>query len=234
MLRFVSRHRFAWRGRLAGVGICRGLVAAALLAVVISIVAAPGVQAAVHVRHVWRVNLDGDAHVERVRLVDNGKSIFDQRSWLQVADRVAGSRLIVAVSPRIQFLRRRDVRIGDLNAHPRRPEIFYIGTTGGTAGSPTYAGIRNWDGHTTHRLFTYAPPYRVRRHNGQRYYYDGATIRITDLAAANNPAKELVVRQEQVSRTDPLCCPSYILIRDYRYSSTQRRWLAYHHRWKPT
>ena len=188
-------------------------------------------QAGLVVRHTWRVNLDGDPHIERVQLMlAPGKLIH--RRWLRVVDQRNGSRVVVRVSPRIEWLARSDVKIRDLNAHPRRKEIFYLGYIGGTAGSPTYAGIRGWNGATKHAFWTYAPPYRVRHHNGHRYFYDGASIKLAQLPSTTNPAYEINLHQAELTGNAPLCCPQYEFIRHYQYNPATRSWVVYQRRWR--
>jgi hypothetical protein len=95
--------------------------------------------------HTWHANLDGDAHRELVQLVKNG-SIPNGHRWLRVVDRAGGQLVFARISPRVEFLTASDVKVEDMNARPTRAEVFYVGNIGGTAGSPTYAGIRGWNG----------------------------------------------------------------------------------------
>ncbi len=136
------------------------------------------------------------------------------------------------ISPRLSYLPSRRVKIKDLNAQPRRKEIFYVGTNAGAGGAaPVYAGIRGWSGHQKHIFWTYSSPYPALRHNGRRYTYDGASVKLVQLASADNPAWEINVHQGENNGRAPLCCPQWDFIRHYRYAPATRSWVVYERRW---
>jgi hypothetical protein len=182
------------------------------------------------VKHTWRVNLDGDRHVEKVELIQKRSDGFPKR-WLVIEDRVHGHPISRRITPRLWFLSRSHVRIADLNAHPKRLEIFYVGYIGGTAGSPTYAGIKGWDGHHLHTFFSYAPPYPKRRHGGRSYSYDGASVKLEQIASGNEPAFEISLNEGEINGDAPLCCPQFVMTRLYRYDRGERSWVVYGKKW---
>ena len=112
--------------------------------------------------HVWRANLDGDAHVEHVRLMLQlepnpfGGTLPIRRHWLEVVDRVGGHVVVARISPFVEHLLPRWVQIGDFNASGRA-EVFYHGFDGGAGAVPVFAGIRGWTGTAKQRLWSYAP-----------------------------------------------------------------------------
>ena len=202
-----------------------------LAVLAVALVTAAPAGAAVSVVHTWHANLDGDAHRELVQLVKNGATPNAHR-WLRVVDRAGGNRVFARISPRVEFMTVSEVKVEDMNARPRRDEVFYFGNIGGTAGSPTYAGIRGWNGQRVHRFWTYAPPYPKLRHNGHTYSYDSVTIRLTQLPSANDPALEINLHQGELTGSAPLCCPQFELIRHYRYRPATHTWVLYEHRWQ--
>jgi hypothetical protein len=163
-------------------------------------------------------------------LVKNATPPIGHR-WLRVVDRAGGSRVFARISPRVEFMTVSDVKVEDMNARPSRDEVFYFGNIGGTAGSPTYAGIRGWNGQRVHRFWTYAPPYPKLRHNGHTYSYDSVTIKLAQLASAHDPALEINLHQGELTGSAPLCCPQFELIRHYRYRPATRTWVLYEQRW---
>jgi len=146
--------------------------------------------------HGWRVNLDGDAHMEHVRLMLQlkpnpfGGTVPIRQHWLQVVDRVGGRTVKTRITPILEHMLPRFIRIADLNTDGR-PEIFYRGFNGGAGAVPVFAGIRGWDGTSKHRFWSYAPPYPPLIHGGHHYRYVGASVTLENLAAAATPGLEV-------------------------------------------
>jgi hypothetical protein len=186
--------------------------------------------------HGWRVNLDGDAHLEHVRLMlafkpnPFGGTVPIKQHWLQVVDRVGGQVVKVRVTPIVEHMQPRWIRIQDLNGRGR-PEIFYRGFNGGAGNVPLFACIRGWNGTSKRRFWSYAPPYAVFRHNGRRYYYAGANVSLENLANAATPGLEVHLVTGERLATEPDCCPSQSLTRNYRFSQIQTAWLLYQTVW---
>src|SRR6185312_16258508 len=136
--------------------------------------------------HVWRANLDGDAHIEHVRLMLRlepnplGGTLPIRQHWLEVADRVGGHFVVARISRLVEHLLPRWVQMGDFDAN-RRNQVFYHGFDGGAGAVPLFAGIRGWTGTTKQRLWSYAPPFPVLAHNGHRYRYDVAEAALENL-----------------------------------------------------
>jgi hypothetical protein len=186
---------------------------------------------ALTVEHVWHVNLDGDRHVEQVRIVSHTVSGMPW-FWLQVVDRVHGRRVLARVSPSVENLQPSLVRITDMNGLPTRNEIFYVGFVA-TTGGPVYAGIRNWSGSRKHRLWSYRPPeeYRRRIHRGVRYGTLPNIVRVIRPSPKGDATWEVKVAQGEMHRSGPVCCPQATLTLVYRYAPAARRWVVYAHRW---
>ena len=114
--------------------------------------------------HGWRVNLDGDPHMEHVRLMlllkpnPFGGTVPIREHWLQVVDRVGGRTVKARISPILEHMLPRWITIADLDKDGR-PEIFYRGFNGGAGAVPVFAGIRGWDGTAKHRFWSYGPPF---------------------------------------------------------------------------
>jgi hypothetical protein len=153
--------------------------------------------------------------------------------WLQVVDVVGGRTVKARITPFIEHLHWRWVRIANFNARGR-PEIYYEGFTGGAGAVPTYAGIRGWNGSGKHRFWSYAPPYPVLLHNGHRFYYAGGYSLLENLAAAATSGLEVHLVQGERRATEPERCPSWELIRNYRFNPTKAAWVLYHVAWKRT
>jgi hypothetical protein len=187
--------------------------------------------------HTWRVNLDSDPHIERVRLMlalepnPYGGTVPIQRRWLQVVDRVGGRVVKARITPVVEHMQPRWIHIEDLNARGR-PEIFFRGFIGGAGAVPVYAGIRGWNGTSTHRFWSYGPPFPVMMHNGHRYRYVGANVSLVDLAGAATPGLEVHVVQGEALPADADCCPSQLLIRNYRFDLPLRAWTLYQKIWR--
>jgi hypothetical protein len=201
------------------------------LAVLAAALATAAPAGAATVVHTWHANLDGDAHRELVQLVKNGTTPTGHR-WVRVVDRVGGQTVTARISPRVEFMTASDVKVEDMNARPGRDEVYYFGNIGGTAGSPTYAGIRGWSGTQVHRFWTYAPPYPKLRHDGHTYSYDSVTINLAQIASAHDPGLEINLRQGEITGGAPLCCPQFELIRHYRYQPATSTWVLYEQRWQ--
>src|SRR5690348_13432184 len=98
----------------------------------------------------WPVNLDSDPHIEHVRLMlaykpnPFGGTVPIKQHWLQVVDRVGGRIVKVRITPIVEHMLPRFVKIGDLNGGGGRPQIFYWGNNGNAGAVPVYAGIRGW------------------------------------------------------------------------------------------
>jgi hypothetical protein len=154
----------------------RPAILAPIFAAVLASSAPAAAAQAPTVVHVWRVNLDADAHVEHVRLMRKldpnpyGGTLPIPRHWLQVVDRVNGRLVVTRISPFLEHLMPPWVKIGDFNAQGR-PLVFYHGFEGNAGAVPVFAGSR-WTGAAKQRLWSYAPPYPVLMHNGHRYRYD--------------------------------------------------------------
>jgi hypothetical protein len=189
--------------------------------------------------HVWRANLDGDAHVEHVRLMlrlepnPYGGTLPIRRHWLEVVDRVGGHFVIARISPTMDHLFPRWVRIADFNGNGRE-QVFYHGFDGGAGAVPVFTGIRGWTGAAKQRLWSYAPPFPMLTHNGHRYRYDVAEAALENLAAAGTPGLEVHLRQGEALPSEPDCCPSQVLIRNYRFESGAGRWVLYQTVWRHT
>jgi hypothetical protein len=189
--------------------------------------------------HVWRVNLDGDAHIEKVQLMlalkpnPFGGTVPIREHWLEVVDSVGGHTVTARISPMLEHLFPRWVQIGDLNAQGR-PEIFYHGFNGGAGSVPVSSGIRGWNGAGRIRYWSYSPPYPVITHNGHRYFYDFATVSMENLVKAATPGLEVHLVQGERTASEPDCCPSQLLIRNYRYDQTKTAWVLYQTVWKHT
>lgn len=186
---------------------------------------------ALTVEHIWHVNVDGDQHVEQVRIVRVSESVGSPRYYLDLVDSVRGRRVVVRLSPSVDSMPVSDVVIRDLNNLPRRKEIFYQGTKG-TAGGQTYAGIVGWDGGWLHHFWTLAPPYRPIVHKGRRTFAGEADARPIQLPSGHEPAWELRLTQGRYAGAEPMCCPRFTLTRRYRYDADQRRWVVYGRWWQ--
>jgi hypothetical protein len=191
------------------------------------------------VAHVWRANLDGDAHMEHVRLMRKlepnpyGGTLPIPRHWLQVVDRVGGHVVVTRISPFMEHLLPRWVRIGDFNAQGRAL-VFYHGFDGNAGAVPVFSGIRAWTGTVKRRLWSYAPPFPVLMHNGHRYRYDFGNVKLDNLSAAATPGLEVHVVQGEARPSEPDCCPSQLLIRNYRFSTGTGGWVLYRTVWRHT
>jgi hypothetical protein len=216
----------------------RAIVASIFAAVLCFPASAAAVQTPTVV-HVWRANLDGDAHVEHVRLMLQlepnpfGGTLPIRRHWLQVVDRVGGHVIVARISPFVEHLLPRWVQIGDFHASGRA-EVFYHGFDGGAGAVPLFAGIRGWTGTAKQRLWSYAPPFRMLTHNGHRYRYDFATAALENLAAAGTPGLEVHLVQGEARPSEPDCCPSQLLIRNFRFAQGAGRWVLYQTVWRHT
>jgi len=207
----------------------RGVVLPLCLSLVIAGVAGlgtAGTARAATVQHTWRSDVDGDGHIEQVQLVHRGALAW----WLRLIDRVHGRRVVVRLSPPVQFMSPSGVAIADLNNLPHRKEIYYWGTNG-TAGGDSFAGIVNWDGGWLHSFGRYHPPYPARVHHGIRLGTAGGEVRLAQLASAKEPSPELVVNEGEYAGGEPLCCPPWSFIRYLRYNAPRRRWAVYAQRW---
>jgi hypothetical protein len=229
------------RGRAVAIlpGSMRRSIAALALAAVVALPAQAAAAGAPTVVHGWRVNLDGDAHVEHVQLMlqlkpnPSGGTVPIRWHWLQVVDRVGGHTVKTRITPIVEHMLPRWIRIGDFN-RDGRPEIFYRGFTGGAGAVPVYAGIRGWTGTHRRRFWSYGPPFPQRIHNGHRYRYVGASVALQNRAAAATPGLEVHVVQGEARPAEPDCCPSQLLIRDYRFRTTANAWVLYHTVWQHT
>lgn len=216
----------------------RALLALTFAAVLVCPAPAAATQAPTVV-HVWRANLDADAHVEHVRLMRKlepnpfGGTLPIPRHWLEVVDRAGGHVVVTRISPFLEHLRQRWVKVGDFNAQGRAL-VFYHGFDGNAGSVPVFAGIRGWTGAVKRRLWSYAPPYPVLMHNGHRYRYDFGLVKLDNLAAAATPGQEVHVVQGEARPSEPDCCPSQLLIRNYRFSPGAGRWVLYHKVWRHT
>lgn len=216
----------------------RRALAALTLALVLGL-PAQAMASAPTVVHSWRVNLDHDAHLEHVRLMlaiepnPFGGTLPIRRHWLQVVDRVGARTVKRRISPRLEHLLPRWVKIGDFAADGR-VEIFYHGFNGGAGAVPVSAGIRGWTGDHKRRLWSYAPPYPPLVHNGHHYRYVGASVALENLASAATPGLEVHLVQGEARPADPDCCPSRLLVRNYRFSAPASAWVLYQTVWKPT
>jgi hypothetical protein len=186
---------------------------------------------ALTVEHVWRVNVDGDRHLEQVRIVRAGGDAGLPQYHLDLVDSVHGRRVVVHLSPPVDSMSASDVIIRDLNNLPRRKEIFYQGTRG-TAGGPTYAGIVGWDGGWLHHFWTLAPPYRSFIHKGRRAAAGEAEARPMQLPSGHERAWELRLAQGRYAGAESVCCPRFTLTRRYRYDAARRRWVVYGWWWR--
>ena len=79
------------------------------------------------------------------------------RHWLEVVDRAGGHVVVTRISPFLEHLRQRWVKVGDFNAQGRAL-VFYHGFDGNAGSVPVFAGIRGWTGTVKRRLWSYAPP----------------------------------------------------------------------------
>lgn len=217
----------------------RRVILALTFAAVLSVPAPAAAAQVPTVAHVWRANLDGDAHVEHVRLMRKlvpnpfGGSLPIPRHWLQVVDRVNGHLVVARISPFVEHLLPRWVRIGDFDRQGRG-EVFYHGFDGNAGAVPVFAGIRGWTGTAKRRLWSYAPPFPTLMHNGHRYRYDVGVVSLENLAAAGTPGLEVHLVQGEARPTDPDCCPSQLLVRNYRFESGAHGWVLYHEAWRHT
>ena len=97
-----------------------------------------------------------------------------------------------------------------------------------------FAGIRGWTGTAKQRLWSYAPPFPVLVHNGHRYRYDVVEAALENLAAAGTPGLEVHLVQGEARPSEPDCCPSQTLTRNYRFDSGTGRWMLYQTVWRHT
>jgi hypothetical protein len=207
--------------------------------VAMTCLAAPAYAQTPVVVHGWLANLDSDPHIEHVRLMlaykpnPFGGTVPIKQHWLQVVDRVGGRVVKVRITPIVEHMRPRWIRIEDLNAHGR-PEIFYQGFNGNAGSVPVYAGIRGWNGTSKHRFWSYAPPYPVLTHNGHRYRYAGASVSLQNLASAATPGLEVHLVQGEARPSEPDCCPSQLLIRNYKFDQATATWVLYEKIWRHT
>jgi hypothetical protein len=187
--------------------------------------------------HSWRVNLDADRHMEHVQLM-RSEAAGPRGAppvathWLQIVDRVAGRTVTVRISPVLDHLQARWVKFGDFSARGRL-QIFYHGFNGGAGAVPVSAGIRGWTGTAKHLFWSYAPPFPALVHDGRRYRYDGASAALENLVAAGTPGLEVHLVQDEARSTDPDCCPSRVLVRNYRFSASAGAWVLYRKVWQP-
>ena len=196
-----------------------------------------GAAAAPLVVHSWRVNLDADAHMEHVQLVVSDTAGAHagppvRTHWLRIVDRVAGRTVTVRISPMLDHLQARWVTFGDFDVHGRL-QIFYHGFDGGAGAVPVFAGIRGWTGTGKRLFWSYAPPYPPLMHDGHRYRYDGASVALENLATAGTPGLEVHLVQDEARPADPDCCPSRLLIRNYRFTPSAGAWTLFRTVWKP-
>lgn len=185
--------------------------------------------------HDWSVNLDADPHMEHVQLVlaTTGGGADEVRThWLRIVDRVGGRRLTVRISPVLDHLRARWVTFGDFAARGRL-QVFYHGSDGGAGAVPVFAGIRGWSGTSKRLLWSYAPPYPALVHDGRRYRYDGASVALENLVSAAAPGLEVHLVQDEARAADPDCCPSRLLVRNYRFTPAAGVWKLFRTVWKP-
>jgi hypothetical protein len=187
--------------------------------------------------HVWRVNLDGDGHIEKVQLMlalkpnPFGGTEPIRKHWLEVVDSVGGHTVTARISPMLDHLFPRWVQIANLNARGR-PEIFYHGFNGGAGSVPVSAGIRGWNGTGRVRYWSYSPPYPVITHKGHRYFYDFANVSMENLVKAAAPGLEVHLVQGERLASEADCCPSRALIRNYRFDPAKHAWVLYQTVWK--
>jgi hypothetical protein len=187
--------------------------------------------------HAWRANLDADPHMEHVRLVVSetasaGGGAPVRKHWLEIVDRVAARTVTVRISPELDHLRARWVTFGDFAARGRL-QLFYHGFDGSAGAVPVYAGIRGWTGTGKRLFWSYAPPYPALVHDGRRYRYVGAHAALENLIAAGRPGLEVHLVQDEARPADPDCCPSRLLVRNYRFSPSAMSWVLFRTVWKP-
>jgi hypothetical protein len=184
--------------------------------------------------HSWRVNLDADAHMEHVQLVRSGPlGAPVAKHWLQIVDRVSGRTVTVRITPELDHLLPRWVRFGDFDARGRL-QIFYHGFNGGAGSVPVYAGIRGWSGTGKQLFWSYSPPYPALVHDGHHYRYTGASVALENLLGAGAPGLEVHLVQDEARPFQPDCCPSRLLVRDYRFTPSAGAWTLYRRVWKRT
>jgi hypothetical protein len=160
-----------------------------------------------------------------------GGTLPVREHWLQIVDRVGGHTVKVRISPVLEHLLPRWVRIGDFNAGGRL-QIFHHGFDGGAGAVPVSAGIRAWTGAHKRGLWSYAPPYPHLVHDGHHYRYDGASVALENLRAAATPGLEVYLVQGEARPADPDCCPSRLLVRNYRFTPSADAWTLFRTVWK--
>jgi hypothetical protein len=187
--------------------------------------------------HDWRVNLDADPHMEHVQLVlatttRSGGGGEVRTHWLRIVDRVGGRTVTERITPVLDHLRARWVTFGDFDARGRL-QIFYHGFDGGAGAVPVFAGIRGWTGTGKRLFWSYAPPFPGLVHDGHHYRYTGASVALENLVAAGTPGLEVHLVQDEARPAEPDCCPSRVLVRNYRFASPADAWRLFRTVWKP-
>jgi hypothetical protein len=202
------------------------------------LVAVPPASAVTVVRTV-PANLDGDGHIERVQLMKGtrpnpyGGTMPLAVRFVRVLDRVKGQRVTERVSPRLEHIpRHRGFAVRDLAGDGRR-EVFYRGFNGGAGAVPVYSGVRRWTGRRPLTLWAYRAHGLIGWHNGRRYYYAGASVRVVDDITGNS-ATEILLTEGARRASEPNCCPSFIRWSWYRYSTLRRQYVRYDRYWEHT
>ena len=162
-----------------------------------------------------------------------GGTLPIRRHWLQVVDRVGGHGSSRG-SPRSSSTCSRAGCRSATSTRAAAPRSSTSGFDGGAGAVPLFAGIRGWTGTAKRRLWSYAPPFPMLTHNGHRYRYDFATAALENLAAASTPGLEVHLVQGEARPSEPDCCPSQLLIRNFRFAQGAGRWVLYQTVWRHT
>ena len=197
----------------------RRRVPVGLIALLAASVFVPGAGAVPSkVVQVLKANLDADAQVEAVQVVDNlrpntlGGTEPLHVEYARIVDSVGGRHRVQQISPKTERMFVRAVRDYVTDA---RPDVWYEGGTGNGGAAPSDFGLVDWNGHGARVLWRYDSG---RSNLGHRY--GGASAALFNDPSVDSPGREIKLQEGVLSPNDAACCPSHIQISLFKFNGT--------------
>jgi hypothetical protein len=199
---------------------------------------APGAEAfAPRVVQSVSANLDGDAHVERVQVLDSvrpnpyGGTAPLHVEFVRVLDVSDGRPFEQRISPTADYFRVSVVPTGveDSTGLSYRRVIWYSGSTGNGGAAPVFFGLVGWTGGGAKVLWRYEP--RLSTLGGR---YDGAGARLFEDATRGGPGPEIRLEEGIHHAGDPECCPRTTQVSLFRFAPQAGRYILYSRSIRPS
>lgn len=164
-----------------------------------------------------KTNLDSDAQLERVQVVDNHSSGIPHAQRVWIVDGATAR----PITPIEEFFNAAKPVADGLGLAPH--DVWFKGVRGNGGAPPEVFGLVHWTGTAARALWSYSS---LRSDLGARYA--GADARLLNDPKAATRGLEIKLEEGVRSPTEPNCCPGHVRYSLYRFNGTRyvlyKRW----------